>query len=383
MIYLVFLGFMAGFALVNALFLRRLTDYARASLPLNLPCVSLLVPARNEEWNLERLLSSLIAQDYANLEIIVLDDHSTDRTPEILAVFAAKTSRIRVLEGSELPGGWLGKNWACHQLAQVATGEFLVFTDADTIWQPDGVRLIVQAMYRTRADALSAWPEHPTTGWFAALVQPVQQWSLLAFLPIFLVPVQAFPVAVAAIGQLIAFRRAAYDAMGGHEAVRGIVIEDMALARKIKRAGLKFQLMNAVGTVSCLMYSSTREVWNGFAKNVYPGAGARPISMITLIAFVWLIALGPWAWLLSSLVRGSGLLEPLIAVILSLIPRVLSDWRYGYRVGLWLLHPLSVLSWTAIALESWRRYATGNISWKGRRYDLRDSNNTVQDEVST
>ncbi len=383
MIYLVFLGFMAGFAVVNAVFLRRLTDYARASLPSNLPRVSLLVPARNEELNLERLLPSLIVQDYANLEIIVLDDHSTDRTPEILAVFAAKTSRIRMLEGSELPGGWLGKNWACHQLSQVATGEFLVFTDADTIWQPDGVRLIVQAMHRTHADALSAWPQHPTVSWFSSLVQPVQQWSLLAFLPIFLVPVSAFPVAVAAIGQLIAFRRAAYDAIGGHETVRGIVIEDMALARNIKRAGLKFQLMNAVGTVSCAMYSSTREVWDGFAKNVYPGAGATPISMLGLIAFVWLIALGPWAWLLSSLVRGSGLLEPLIAVILSLIPRVLSDWRYGYRPGLWLLHPLSVLSWTLIALESWRRYATGNISWKGRRYDLRDSKNTVQDEVST
>jgi chlorobactene glucosyltransferase len=380
--YLVFLGFMAGFAVVNALFLRRLTDYARVTLPSNLPRVSVLVPARNEELNLERLLPSLIAQDYANLEIILLDDHSTDRTPEILASFTARDSRIRVLEGAELPAGWLGKNWACHQLAHVAAGEILVFTDADTIWQPDGVRLIVQAMTRTRADALSAWPQHPTVSWFSSLVQPIQQWSLLAFLPIFLVPARAFPVAVAAIGQLIAFRRAAYDAIGGHETVRGIVIEDMALARTIKRAGLRFQLMNAIGTVSCTMYSSMREVWDGFAKNVYPGAGATPISMLGLIAFVWLVALGPWAWFLSNLVRGSSLLEPLFAVALSLIPRVLSDWRYGYRTGLWLLHPLSILSWTAIALESWRRYATGDVQWKGRRYDLRDSKNTVQDEVS-
>ncbi len=383
MIYLGFLALMAVFAVVNALFLRRLTDYARAPISSDLPRVSLLVPARNEESNLEPLMLSLIAQDHANLEIIALDDHSTDRTLEILSTLETRDSRIRVLEGEELPVGWLGKNWACHQLAQTATGEFLVFTDADTIWRPDGVRLIVQAMTRTRADALSAWPQHPTAGWFSSLVQPVQQWSLLAFLPIFLVPARAFAVAVAAIGQLIAFRRAAYDAIGGHEAVRGSVIEDMALARNIKRAGLQFQLMNAVGTVSCTMYASPREVWDGFAKNVYPGAGATPISMLGLIAFVWLVALGPWAWLLSSLLRGSSLLEPLIAVALSLIPRVLSDWRYGYRMGLWLLHPLSVLSWTLIALESWRRYATGNVHWKGRRYDLRDSKNTVQDEVST
>jgi chlorobactene glucosyltransferase len=381
-IYLGFLALMAGFALVNAVFLRRLTDYARAPLPPNPPRVSVLVPARNEESNLERLILSLLAQDYTNLEIIVLDDHSTDRTPEIIGVLAAKDSRIRVLEGSELPAEWLGKNWACHQLARAATGEVLVFTDADTIWQPDGVRLIVQAMTRTRADALSAWPEHPTTGWFSSVVQPVQQWSLLAFLPIFLVPVRAFPVAVAAIGQLIAFRRAAYDAVGGHEAVRGSVIEDMALARNIKRAGLRFQLMNAVGTVSCAMYSDTREVWDGFAKNVYPGAGATPISMIGLIVVVWLVALVPWAWLILGLVRGSRLLEPLLAVALSLIPRALSDWRYGYRAGLWPLQPLSILSWTAIALESWRRYATGNVIWKGRHYDLRSTKNTVQDEVS-
>jgi chlorobactene glucosyltransferase len=381
-IYLGFLAFMAVFAVVNALFLRRLTDYAQASRPPHWPRVSLLVPARNEESNLERLLPSLVAQDYANLEIIVLDDHSMDRTPEILGLFAARDLRIRVLAGSALPAGWLGKNWACHQLSQAATGEMLVFTDADTIWQPDGVRLIVQAMRRTRADALSAWPLHPTTGWFSSLVQPVQQWSLLAFLPIFLVPARAFPVAVAAIGQLIVFRRTAYDAIGGHEAVRGSVIEDMALARNIKRAGFRFQLMNAVGTVSCTMYASPREVWDGFAKNVYPGAGATPISMLGLIAFVWLVGLVPWAWLILNLLRGSNLLEPLIAVALSLIPRVLSDWRYGYRMGLWLLHPLSVLSWTVIALESWRRYATGNIHWKGRRYDLRQKN-TVQDEVST
>lgn len=382
MIFLGFLALMTVFAVVNAVVLRRLTDYARAPMPQDPPLVSLLVPARDEERNLERLLPSLAAQDYPCLEIIVLDDHSSDRTASVIASFAARDSRFRALEGSTLPAGWLGKNWACHQLAQAARGDILVFTDADTTWRPDGVRLIVQAMTRTGADALSAWPQHPTTGWFSGLVQPVQQWSLLAFLPMTLVPVRAFPVAVAAIGQLLAFRRRAYDLIGGHGAVRAIVIEDMALARNVKRAGLSFQLMNAVGTVSCRMYSGAREVWDGFAKNVYPGAGATPASMLGLIGVVWLVVLGPWVWSISSLASGARMLEPVIAVILSLIPRILSDWRYGYRPGWSALHPLSVLSWTLIALESWRRYASGNVHWKGRRYDLRDAANAARDEVS-
>ncbi len=379
---LIALASLAGFAVVNAIVLRRLTDYVRSPMPPNPPLVSLLVPARDERRNLERLLPSLAAQDYPNLEIIVLDDHSTDGTAAVIAAFAGTDPRFRALDGSVLPAGWLGKNWACHQLSRSARGQILVFTDADTIWQPNGARLIVQAMTRTRADALSAWPRHPTSGWFSSLVQPVQQWSLLAFLPILLVPVAAFPVAVAAIGQLLAFRREAYDAIRGHESVRGSLIEDMALARNVKRAGLRFQLMSAVGTVTCEMYSGAREVWHGFSKNVYPGAGATPLSMLALIAVVWLVALGPWAWLVANLASGAGVLEPWLAVALSLIPRILSDWRFGYRPGWWLFHPLSVLSWTAIALESWRCYATGSVEWKGRRYDLRDARDAARDEVS-
>ena len=381
MILLGLLAFLVVLALVNALVLRRLRDFRNVSLS-SAPRVSVLVPARNEEQTLPTLLSSLARQDYLNLEIIVLNDQSTDGTLEVLQDWASRIPPLRLLEGTPLPAGWLGKNWACHQLSQAASGEILVFTDADTTWQPDGVRLIVQAMTRTRADALSAWPEHPVTGWFSGLVQPVQQWSLLAFLPMMLVPVRAFPVAVAAIGQLLAFRREAYDRVDGHAGVRASVIEDMALARAIKRAGLRFQLMNAVGTVSCRMYGSTAAVWDGFAKNVYPASGATPAAMLGLIATVWIVAVLPWLWLASSLSAVSNILEPLLAACLSLLPRILSDWRYGYPMHLWLVHPLSVIGWTLIALESWRRYASGRVVWKGRDYDLRSDKNTVPDEVS-
>jgi chlorobactene glucosyltransferase len=375
------LVFLAVLALVNTLVLRRLRDYRHVSLS-GTPRVSLLVPARNEEQTLPGLLSSLAKQDYPDLEIIVLNDQSTDGTSDVLQHWALSIPALRLLEGAPLPAGWLGKNWACHQLSRASNGEVLVFTDADTTWQPDGVRLIVQAMTRTRADALSAWPEHPVTGWFSRLVQPVQQWSLLAFLPMTLVPVPTFGVAVAAIGQLLAFRREAYDRVGGHARVHASVIEDMALARAVKRAGLRFQLMNAVGTVSCRMYGSALEVWNGFAKNVYPASGATPAAMIGLIVMVWIVALLPWLWLASSLMVGSGLFEPLLAVCLSLLPRILSDWRYGYPMLLWVAHPFSVIGWTLIALESWRRYASGRVAWKGRDYDLRNDKNTVSDEVS-
>jgi chlorobactene glucosyltransferase len=362
---------MAVYAVLNARAWHNLRELP-SSPKLEQPKVSLLVPARNEAHNLEHLLPSLIGQDYANLEIIVLDDHSTDGTLEVIRKYAALDSRLLPLEGADLPRGWLGKPHACQQLSRDASGEVLIFTDADTHWSADGVRLIVNAFKSTQADALCAWPEQICTDPLSRLLQPLQQWSLMAFLPLALVPTRRFPVAVAANGQCLAFKREIYNKIGGHTGVRSSVIEDMALARNVKNARGRFQLFNAAGVIRTRMYASVSEAFQGYAKNVFPAFGASRLAFTAVMLLNLMLFVLPWLWLIAQ----PGL-EPAFAVLLSLLPRTLSDRASHYPSGLSLLHPLAILAWVVVGLESWQRYRHGAVAWKGRSYDLREPAPTV------
>jgi chlorobactene glucosyltransferase len=358
---------MAVYAVLNARAWRNLREIPNDS-STHQPKVSLLVPARNEVSNLERLLPSLIAQEYANLEIIVLDDHSNDGTLGIIRKYATRDSRLLPLEGVDLPRAWLGKPHACQQLSRAASGELLIFTDADTLWSPDGVSLIVNAFATTKADALCAWPEQECSDPLSSLLQPLQQWSLMAFLPLVLVPSRRFPMAVAANGQCLAFKSEMYNRIGGHTGVSSSVIEDMALARNVKNARGQFRLFNAAGVIRTRMYAGVGEAFEGYAKNVFPAFGASRLAFTAVMLMNLILFVAPWIWL--ALQPG---LEPAFAVLLSLLPRTLSDRASQYPSGLSLMHPLAVLVWAVVGLESWHRYKRGAVAWKGRSYDLRES----------
>jgi chlorobactene glucosyltransferase len=365
------LAVLALFTLVNAIGFKRVRAFAHVRLPQPLPRVSVLVPARNEERNLTVLLPTLTAQDYPNLEVIVLDDHSTDGTHAVASGFAVRDSRLRLIEGGPLEPGWMGKPNACRQLADAASGELLVFTDADTIWQPDAVTNVVKAFHKTGADALSAWPEQVLKGWLSRLMQPFMAWSVLALLPIQLVPDPRFPLIVSANGQLIAFRRRCFDAIGGFAAGRDSVLEDMAMARAVGQAGMRFWLLSGVGSVKCRMYSSSREVFDGFAKSAYTNLGSNPLALVgAILAFGWLF-IAPWVWLISSLVTGADLTWAIVAVGLSLLTRAISDLEFAYPLVLSLLQPFSAVAWAVMAVVSARRHMRGRVRWKGRVYDLR------------
>jgi chlorobactene glucosyltransferase len=366
---------LAVYAVLNARAWRNLrdlpvpsTNQAETSLPkVSLPKVSLLVPARNEASNLEHLLPSLIAQDYPDLEIIVLDDHSSDGTLAVIRRYAELDSRLLPIAGADLPRGWLGKPHACQQLSRAASGDLLIFTDADTIWAADAVSLIINAFASGQADALCAWPEQECSDPLSRLLQPLQQWSLMAFLPLTLVPARRFPLAVAANGQCLAFRRETYTQIGGHTGVRSSVIEDMALARNVKNARGRFGLFNAAGVIRTRMYGSVGEAFEGYAKNVFPAFGASRLAFMAVMLTNLILFVAPWIWLLLQ----PGL-EPAFAVLCSLLPRVLSDRASHYPRGLSLLHPIAILVWAVVGLESWHRYKQGTVTWKGRSYDLRE-----------
>ncbi len=354
-------GAFAGFAVLNAFFWRDL-ETSLESAPFRR--VSVLIPARNEARNLETLLPSLIESPLDTLEILVLNDRSSDDTAAVVQRFASRDRRVRLLEGLDLPDGWLGKNWACHQLGQVAAGDALIFTDADTRWDKAAPAAIARQL--ETCDALCAWPRQAIVDPISRLIQPLQQWSLMAFLPLFFVPVNRFTVAVAANGQCLAFTRFGYHIIGGHEAVKRDVLEDMALARAVKRAQLRFRLLNGANAITTRMYSSAGDAFAGYAKNVYPAFGGTVPAFIAAASFNLALGVAPLVWLLTSRT-----LEALICVLLSFVARIISDWRCGYDLRFTALHPLGLLVWLWIGAVSMQRFKAGKVSWKGRSYDLR------------
>jgi glycosyltransferase involved in cell wall biosynthesis len=367
---------LASFTLWNAPRFPRLTHYTpRQHRALPAPLVSILIPARNEENNLAALLPTLISQTYPNIEVIVLDDHSEDRTLEVAHSFALRDPRFRVVPGAPLMPGWLGKPNACQQLIEAANGEYLVFTDADTTWNANAIDTVITAFERTHCDALSGWPGQVLSGWFSSIIQPFMSWSLVAFLPMWLVSDPKYPGTVSANGQLLAFKRQTLERVDGFVGVRGSILEDMLLAKSIKRAGMRFEFLNAYGVVTCKMYDSTEDAFNGFAKAAFVNVGSSVTNLaLAIFGFAFGFVL-PWIWLIWALATGSSPVWPLVAVVASVAGRAASDAQFGFPIWLCLTQPLAVIGWIAIALTSYRQHEAGRVHWKGRAYDLKQGEN--------
>ncbi|MBN2678252.1 MAG: glycosyltransferase, partial [Anaerolineaceae bacterium] len=232
---IVFQAILLVVILSNIRFLHRARKHAT---PLVLPMVSILVPARNEEQNIASCIRSLLAQDYPSFEILVYDDQSNDATLSIIQQIAREHPKLKVSVGRPLPENRLGKNWACAQLARQAKGDLLLFTDADTVHQPQTLRSIVTALTGEQADLLTGFPRQDVHSWGERLLVPFFSWALYCFVPLALAYRLRLPALSSAVGQMMLFRREAYQMVGGHDGVASSIIDDLLLARRIKAAGL-------------------------------------------------------------------------------------------------------------------------------------------------
>ena len=336
------------------------------------PLVSLLVPARDEAANIQACVRSLLAQTYPNLEIIVLDDRSEDDTRRLLELEQARDGRLDVLAGEEPPDGWTGKNWACHQLSLAARGEILLFADADTILaEPGAVLAIVRALQTRRADLLSGLPKQVLGTLGETLVVPMFYWALVSFTPLAAALLWRRAPFARAVGQLMAFRRGAYDRVGGHAAVRGDIVEDIALARRVVHAGLSCHVVDATDIASCRMYRSGREAVAGFAKNLFGAFGYA----ILPYAFVWgwlaFVAFEPLLlWVVHTAFPARVPIEPRLlvtTVALSLVHWLVSYTRLRLPVWPALLYPLTMIPFLAVAIRSFLDAVRHRTTWKGRR----------------
>ncbi len=315
--------------------------------------VSLLVPVRDEAANIVRTMPTWLRQSVD--EILLLDDGSTDGTADVARRIADNDPRVRILDGATLPDGWHGKPWACHQLAAAATGELLVFCDADVELHPGAVEAIVAAARAQHADVFSVFPRQLTVGLGERMLVPLIDDVLLAFLPFGLLSMP-IPAAASANGQLLAFQREAYDAIGGHEAARDAVVEDVRLAFTARSAGLRLGLALGNELVQTRMYDGYRATVRGFGKSVRAAhGGSRLLMALTALAHLVTYTL---PWVLAR--RDSGWA---LAATAGSVQRVIVNATTG-RGAPWeaLLVPVTPLAALPVYAVAMRRNAT----WKGR-----------------
>lgn len=324
--------------------------------------VAVLLPVRDEAAHVGACLTRLLAQERVpRLEILVLDDCSTDATAALVAAAGTGDERVRVLTGSEPPTGWVGKAHACAQLTTMCPdADVLVFVDADVLLEPLAVASAVSALAWLDVDLLCPFPGQLAETWAERLVQPLLAWSWLTFVPLRLAERSSRPSLAVATGQFLVVRRDAYDRAGGHESVRGMVMEDLALARNTRRAGGRTTVVDGSRLAQCRMYQGWAEVRAGYSKSLWSAFGS-PAAAAAVFATLTTV------YVLPVVAALTGSRSGLAGYLLGVLGRAVIAQRTGSR--LWpdaLLHPASVAAagWlTAGSLQQRRR---GRLSWKGR-----------------
>jgi len=346
---------------LNLLIVPRLTPRT----PRRTPLVSVIVPARDEERAIRRTVTALLAQTYPALEVIVVDDRSTDATGTILAELAAADPRLIVVQGEEPPAGWLGKPAALHRGSLRARGELLLFMDADILYAPEAIAAAVAHLEDREVSLLSLFPHVEMHGFWEHVAMPNLGVFLFCFVPLGLV--NGSRIALFGIGggpgNLV--RRDHYDAAGGHTALRDAVVDDVGLARLMRQRGFATGVVRAEDFVSMRMYHGLGEIVSGFTKNAFAVFGRRYFVAAVILAICVVFHLAPFALALT----GDRLALATVGVIVLTRLVLFIPLRYGV-VNALFGHPLMIGTWGYIMLRSvWYTGIRRQLHWRGRTYD--------------
>jgi glycosyltransferase involved in cell wall biosynthesis len=333
------------------------------------PLVSVLIPARNEQPGIGECLQHVLACACPQLEVMVMDDASTDGTYAICSSIAERDRRLTVLKGRELPMGWNGKQRACWQLALAARGQWLLFIDADVRLSVDAIPRLVCAARQSQVDLMSGFPKQITSTWSEKLLIPLMHFILLGYLPIARMRASPGVEFAAGCGQLFFARRSAYMTCEGHKAISNSRHDGLKLPRVFRKQRYKTDIFDASDIATCRMYRSAREVVTGLLKNATEGiANPRTIAVFTLLlagaAVMPLLSLGvaTWqgcnAWIIGEL---------FVASCISYLPRIDATRRFGQSWLGAILHPLGVLIFLILQWIAFVAHLCGvRVSWRGR-----------------
>lgn len=338
------------------------------------PLVSVLIPARNEEANIEACLESLCQQDYPNFEVLVLDDNSSDKTASIVSRIATQDNRIQLIRGAPLPRDWAGKPFACYQLAQRARGSWLLFVDADTIHVPNMLCSVLNLASEFKCSLLSGFPHQTATSLSQKVAIPLFYFSILSWIPLWWLQQSKEPKPSIAIGQFLLFPREEYWRIGGHRVVKSRIVEDLWLVAEVKRHGGRTIAVDLSPVVSCHMYQNVRAMWHGFAKSIYGLSTFSPVAFILLMAVAYIFFLVPFYSLYHELFIAEAPTSWRSIIILQvaviLLMRWLVDKHFKEPLVSSLLHPVGLSFYLANGLYAFSRRVVGaGIHWKQRRYD--------------
>ena len=327
--------------------------------------LSILVPARNEERTLPKLLSQLQTLQYPHLEVIILNDNSSDGTEALLKIASTKWEALSYANGRPLKAGWLGKNWACHQLSEMATGHYLLFVDADVAYiDPQLPQHAIATLEELGLDLLSLFPTQKMPSFGEKAIVPLMHYLLLTLLPLSWILKMPFPSMAAANGQFMLFRAKTYKKHHWHERVKQQIVEDIAIMQEIKEQKGKGMTLLGNNRITCRMYEGFGSGIKGFGKNLLAGFGNQ-LFLLGLYLFLTL-----FSWIL--LIPNFTLIQFL--VFIAIIAWMRFCTHFASKEALWihiLLHPLHMLSLFAVACNSAYRKLSGKNIWKGRNIALK------------
>jgi chlorobactene glucosyltransferase len=367
---ILFILFVLGMNLFQNL--KKIEMYEGIQGDVNTPLVSILVPARNEEGTIEECVESLLQSDYPLLEIVVLDDNSRDRTFAIIRRLSQSHANLRVIKGKKLPPGWNGKNWACHQLAQSAGGEWFLFTDADTCHSPHSVSSALEAARRCHSDFVTAIPGLTMKTWSEKLVLPVIHFAFFTLLPYNIMNFRRNCRLAIGIGPFLFMSRDCYFSCGGFEAIKTEILDDMALAKKVKQNNRKISVIDGTGFMTVRFYTSFKEVWAGLSKNSFQAIGGSPHFLLGISLACYFLFIYPYISLGSAILDHQSLTLPLLQLIVISLIKIAMAARFKTSVIYGLLHPFMIILILLILFNSFRLSFFGKqFEWKERLYPVK------------
>jgi len=327
--------------------------------------VSVLLPARDEADEIAGCLRSVLAQTMLDdVEVLVLDDASSDGTGHLARTTAAGDTRVQVLSGTGPPPGWLGKAAACERLAAAASGSVLVFVDADVRLEPGAVAAAVTLARRAGLDLVSPYPRQIAGSAAERLVQPLLQWSFLTTLPLRAAETSSRASLSAANGQFLVVDADAYRRAGGHAGIRTEVLDDVALLRAVKAAGGRGTVTDGTDLATCRMYTGWADLRQGYSKSLWTAFGSPAAGLGVSAVLVWAYVVPPVAALLGSRVGALGYAAAVVGRVA--VGRRVRSRTFPDAAA----HPASVLVFAALCVRSVRDHRGGRLTWKGRPVGL-------------